>query len=621
MSRFLAPGDPSIAPARRILLMVAILLRASMFVAAAPPAPQFGACLVNTSTFRSVIEVTQIRYNTSSGVISFNQTDAFVLHVSKTGAAMRVDYRSTAGSLMSAYGTLTGTTTNISNAVAGTCTSSTSTDSVFVEARDVFVALKSVTGQSSSGIASVTYHGISMLYASNLNIAAAGTPTNQFDGFTAEGYFTQPNSNEIDFVAPSSCGIVKYMNLNHTNASSGVSTSVNITFSSVGLAVEGTDSTTSCKTTSSATTPSPSSVSPTAANPMPSFPTAYSATILTTEVETGDSFTMISSFDSASRRARVTVFQPVIDFVGRATSYIWDVVGTDQTAYYYIDQALPTGGSSPVSDSVREYFWPTTEECHRAVFTTDILSGSLGGLFATTDKQIVYVGEELVRGIPSRRWQTSNGTLVIDWYWANASWDVARRGDDESDILVRVAVRGTGQSPLFTYHPFFQQGETVPRDIAGDACNNLFPQAAGFCSGDNVPNYVFYHVHDILDFSSYTDAADSVLPSACSNPTSVEVYGSVGCTTTHELSATVVVVFIILLFVVFFCGMCCQWCRMTPRMREIEEELHDAVKAMHDHQEQLERVQSGQSPRQGDSGDNEGGEASIPTAPPESVTK
>jgi hypothetical protein len=563
-------------------------------------------------TFRASIEVTQIDYNATSGAIVFYQTDSFVAHVNKTATGMRVDYRTTSGGQVSVYGLLSGSGTARLDATSGACNTIT-TDSVFIKARDVYATLKSLIKKNvTQGLTSVTYHGMTMLHTDNPSISTT-EPTAQYDGYTAKGYFTQPDGDQLDFVVPSSCGIVKFVNLNKTSAN-GLTSLVNITFGAVGLSVEGTDSTTPCMA-SNAATASPANVTPSAANPMPTLPTAYSATILTTEVESGDSFTMMTSFDSAARRARVVVLEPVVDFVGRATRYIWDVIGTDQTAYYYVERALPVGGTSTVSDAVRDYFWPTTEECHRAIFTTDILSGSLSGLFAMTGKQIVYVGEELVRGIPSRRWQTSNGTLVMDWYWANTSWNIARRGSDGTDTLVRVAVRGTGQSPMFTYHPFFQQGEAVPKDIADDACNRLFPQSSSFCAGDNTPNYVFYHVHDILEFSPYTDSSSGVLPSACSNPTSVEVYGSVGCTTTNGLSAGIVVVFIFLLFAVFFCGMCCQWCRMTPRMREIEEELHDAVKAMHEHQEQLDRAQSDLSPRDSGNGD-EVNEQSSPRPPP-----
>lgn len=581
-------------------LIIQLLLLSSVWVTAAG----MSACSLDNVVFRAGVDVTRSRYNSTNGSITFNSTNSFVLYAFKE--KVRVDLRLSTGTIAQAYGSMNGgVETHVLRTSDGTCPSATeAVHDVLHIAKSLYSVMRAVAGVSADVFEPVVYHGMSMMRltqiyrASSAALPMGASTVGDYNEYEYVAHFLQPHQGQLDFVVPSNCGILKYISLERQG--DGLSTEaevVNVTFDSVGLATVSADALDfSCPKNPTAAPTAVPSAGP-ISTPMPDFPSQYSARILTTEVDTGNSFTMVSSYNAALRRARVRVAEPVLDYVGRATSYIWDVIGTDQTAYYYIQRELPAGVTSLVTDGVREYFWPNVQECHRAVFTTDILSGSLGGLFAAVGKNIIFMGEELVRGIPSRRWQTSNGTLVIDWYWANASWNFARRSKEDGDVLVRISIRGTGQSPLFVNHPFFQQAANVPSNVASDACSTLFPQSIASCKGGFTPSYVFFHVHDVVDFTPYVDEGDRVLPDACKAPTSVEVYGSIGCLATTESTATVIAILLVIVLV-FGCGMCCQWCRMTPRMREVEEELQEAVKAMHEHQQQLERVQQQQQQQQ-----------------------
>lgn len=564
---------------------------------------QYAACPIADSTrLRVALEVTRVQFNTSSNEITFNATDSFTLY--QSGDSFRVDYTNTDGDVVALYSN-SGRTFSL-NTASDSCSAGSST-----EGSDVFThaqILKSIV-VTVSNIASwqqnYAYRGIpTLMYASVGTITPVPSVVGSFDysSLTGNAYAIQPRTDSFNFQQPAGCGTLKFLNLSKISA--GIETTVSVTFDLIGLDVDGTDIATAPSACTGATPapPPPSTAvpSPTSSQtPMPALPTAYTARILTTEVETGDSYTMVSSYDATSRRAQVVVTQPLIDFLGRATEYTWDIFGADRTAYSYTVQQVPTGASSLVSEQVRNYFWPDSVSCVRGIFDADLVSGSLDGLLLALQdaSSIVFMGVEIVRGFPARRWQLTNGSMVVDWYWANTTWSTTRR-DAPDDVLVRITVRGTGVNPLFTAHPFYQQGSTLQDGrVTERACESLYPEGFAQCSGAFINGHIYYHVHDIIDFIP-SSALSTTVPDICSRPTSTLVFTSFDGNDSSSLSTGEVVAIIILMIVMFILGMCCQWCRMTPRMREIEEELHEAVKLMHEHKQQLDALHSEEQPQQ-----------------------
>lgn len=283
-------------------------------------------------------------------------------------------------------------------------------------------------------------------------------------------------------------------------------------------------------------------------------------------------FTMTHAFDAQERTAVTQARGQAPDVVGRASNWTWIVRGGEQSAYFVDSAVVPLGQPSIIQNNVRQYFWPDRAPCTRAVFGFDILAGSVSSLLLATQSGATYMGRSSVRGVEGEMWQFLNSSLMVQWYFANAS--TTSTTTTTTRTLLRMVVRGFGASPLFVFHPFFLQGRTVPVSVSGDACMRLFP--GGQCDASGGDQDVFAHVHDFLEFAPVFHPPSADLPPSCKNPAAVVGFAlQSGPGSGSDTGEQVAFFFIVLIYTVvsILIGMCIQWCRMAPRLRELEDEL------------------------------------------------
>lgn len=423
---------------------------------------------------------------------------------------------------------------------------------------------------------SAIYHGLGALKPSQSRVIAFGKE------FAVDFYLTTGVAS-FNYNGIGDCSLVIGANM----AASG--DIVNVTFAWSGFGVVATnamDPPDYCSSNLATPAPTNSNNGSTSETPyrypMPLLPLEFTATIRTSMLESGEVLTMYEAFSTVDRIAKTVVIGATPDLLGRAPAYTWQVFGAEQSAFYYASNAVPFGWQSGVEANARNYFWPDDFHCKRSIFGTDIVSGSVGGLLLVTGTP-VYMGEAVVRGIPALVYQSTNCSMIVRWYWANASWSFS---SGVSQPLLRIVVQGTGSSPLFVHHPFFQQGKLVPPEFANAACDALVPGASHpQCTNSTVSAWKYYHVHDFLSFVPFMAAADKVKPAGCNDVDEVLGFGSfgLGCSTTNSTLTAVLLVFLIVISCILGC--CCQWCRMAPRIREIEEELAEAVTLLHNQQQ------------------------------------
>ncbi|ORC78924.1 uncharacterized protein TM35_002241000 [Trypanosoma theileri] len=247
---------------------------------------------------------------------------------------------------------------------------------------------------------------------------------------------------------------------------------------------------------------------------MPGFPEEFSAEIQVVLPSEKLTFTMHEQFSSLLHLSHSSVYGSLPDEVGRVNTYDWYIVGSYRMSYFYTKSTLPFGQDSPVSRNLREYFWPNTERCVRTLINYDAIAGSVGALMLySSDVPPVYIGSQIVRGIPCNVWSASLSGVRVKWFWAdrdkvNLNTD---NSTDDMSVLMRIVVEGVDAAPFYVHHPFLAQGNAFPSKYRTRACRLLNPWDPACRSGNGYTKYIY----DITSFSRYISAKDFVLPTSC----------------------------------------------------------------------------------------------------------
>ena len=292
---------------------------------------------------------------------------------------------------------------------------------------------------------------------------------------------------------------------------------------------------------------------------MPTFPADVSFVIETTMMERRQTFTVTESISAHERAASVTVESPTLDPIGRRVLSRTIVSGKYQMAYNYQSVAVPAGYTSSVSPGIRNYFWPDAQTCTRVAFSLDLISGSVASLFLSAAANRVFLGNATVRGVRCMAWQQSTRQYTVVWYWTANS----------VPALVRITIQGTGRSPLFVHHPFYQQGNAFP-STKPEPCQYFFTRNDPHCS--NAAGQ-FYHVHEITQWVPASHASDWSLPSECTTTSSVAQFPP---SVNDSVSDGTVIALVFLMSAISLCGGCfCMYLRLSPQLRAMKKQLRD----------------------------------------------
>ncbi|CCD15103.1 unnamed protein product [Trypanosoma congolense IL3000] len=243
---------------------------------------------------------------------------------------------------------------------------------------------------------------------------------------------------------------------------------------------------------------------------MPQFPEDFTAYIQVIAPMEKRVWTLKEQFSGSSGMSHTTIYGSVPNPGGQVLTYDWYTVGGHQTSYLRVRKISSGSLNQPLKNSVRNYLFHDSDTCKRAQLGVNVTAGTSSALMLLTNAVPVYVGRQVVRGMPCSVWSATGSGYRVKWYWTEKDKVVDATGEDSKGTLMRMVVEGHGVPPYFAHHPFVANPEVLPPQYHSVACQWLNPMDPT-CPESNTQYKYIYEIYSFVPFLQ----DDIGLPSSC----------------------------------------------------------------------------------------------------------